>query len=59
MDCCGLFSTGLKDIDANNITSDNITSFLNVSGFPNLIPEGFDPKFRELHVKNPGIPGLF
>ena len=34
MDCCGLSSTGLQDIDANNITSDNITiySFLNVSG---------------------------
>ncbi len=25
MDCCGLSSTGLKDIDANNITSDNMS----------------------------------
>jgi hypothetical protein len=25
MDCCGLSSTGLNDIDANNIASDNIT----------------------------------
>jgi hypothetical protein len=35
MDCCGLSSTGLKDIDANTITSDNITIFsnLNVSGY--------------------------
>ncbi len=35
MDCRGLSSTGLNDIDANNITSDNITIFskLNVSGF--------------------------
>ena len=34
MDCCGLSSTGLKNVDANDITSDNITifSFLNVSG---------------------------
>ncbi len=34
MDCCVLSSTGLNDIDANNITSDNITilSSLNVSG---------------------------
>ena len=34
MDCCGLSSTGLQDIDANNITSDNITIYLllNVSG---------------------------
>ncbi len=38
MNCCGLSSTGLYDIDANNITSDNITLFsnLNVSGFSNL-----------------------
>ncbi len=38
MNCCGLSSTGLNDIDANNITSDNITIFsnLNVSGFSNL-----------------------
>ena len=38
MDCCGLSSTGLKNIDANEITSDNITIFskLNVSGFSNL-----------------------
>jgi hypothetical protein len=38
MNCCGLSSTGLQDIDANNITADNITmySFLNVSGFSNL-----------------------
>ncbi len=34
MDCCGLSSTGLNDIDANNITSDNISviSSLTVSG---------------------------
>ena len=38
MSCCGLSSTGLQDIEANNITSDNITIFsnLNVSGFSNL-----------------------
>jgi hypothetical protein len=38
MDCCGLSSTGLQDIDANNITSDNLTiySYLNVSSFSNL-----------------------
>ncbi len=38
MDCCGLSSTGLKNIDANEITSDNTTMFsnLNVSGFSNL-----------------------
>jgi len=38
MNCCGLSSTGLNDIDANNITSDNTTIFsnLNVSGFSNL-----------------------
>ena len=38
MNCCGLSSTGLNDIDANNITSDNITIFsnLNVSGTTNL-----------------------
>ncbi len=38
MDCCGLSSTGLKNIDVNEITSDNITIFsnLNVSGFSNL-----------------------
>ena len=24
-DCCGLSSTGLYDIDANNITADNLT----------------------------------
>ncbi len=37
--CCGLSSTGLNDIDANNITSDNITIFsnLNVSGFSNSL----------------------
>ncbi len=35
MDCCGLCSTGLKNVDANEITSDNKTIFsnLNVSGF--------------------------
>ena len=34
MDCCGLSSTGLNDIDANNITSDNISvlTSLTVSG---------------------------
>ncbi len=38
MNCCGLSSTGLNDIDAKNITSDNITIFssLNVAGFSNL-----------------------
>ena len=38
MNCCGLSSTGLQDIEANNITSDNITVYsnLNVSGFSNL-----------------------
>ncbi len=38
MNCCGLSSTGLNDIDANNITSDNISIFsnLNVSGTTNL-----------------------
>ena len=38
MDCYNLSSTGLKNIDANEITSDNITIFskLNVSGFSNL-----------------------
>jgi hypothetical protein len=38
MNCCGLSSTGLNDIDANIITSDNITIFsnLDVSGFSNL-----------------------
>ena len=35
MDCCGLSSTGLKNVDANEITSDNITIFsnLNVRGY--------------------------
>jgi hypothetical protein len=39
MDCCGLSSTGFKNIDANEITSDNITisSNLNVSGYSFLI----------------------
>ncbi len=37
MDCCGLSSTGLNDIDANNITSEwsdniSVTSSLTVSG---------------------------
>ncbi len=34
MDCCGLSSTGLQNIDANELTSDNVTiySSLNVSG---------------------------
>ncbi len=38
MNCCGLSSTGLQDIEANNITSDNITIYsnLNVSGITNL-----------------------
>ncbi len=38
MNCCGLSSTGLQDIQANNIRSDNITVYsnLNVSGFSNL-----------------------
>ncbi len=35
MNCCDLSSTALNDIDANNITSDNLTISLNlnVSGF--------------------------
>ena len=38
MDCCGLSSTGLQNIDANEITSDNTTIFsnLNVSGLTTL-----------------------
>ena len=34
MDCCGLSSTGLQDIDANNIMADNISvlTSLTVSG---------------------------
>ncbi len=38
MDCCGLSSTGLQDIDANDIIADNVTilSRLNVSGISNL-----------------------
>ena len=38
MDCCSLTSTGLQDIDSNNIISDNITvlSNLNVSGTTNI-----------------------
>ncbi len=45
MNCCGLSSDGLNDINANNITSDNITIFsnLNVSGFSN---------FKELSVND-------
>ena len=35
MDCCGLSSTGLQNIDANELTTDNVTiySSLNVSGY--------------------------
>ena len=35
MDCCGLSSTGLQNIDANELTSDNVTIYsrLNVSGY--------------------------
>jgi hypothetical protein len=38
MDCCNLSSTGLQDIDANDIIADNITilSNLNFSGTTNL-----------------------
>jgi hypothetical protein len=38
MDCCSLSSTGLQDIDANDIIADNIAilSYLNVSGTTNL-----------------------
>jgi hypothetical protein len=38
MDCCNLSSTGLQDIDANDILADNITilSRLYVSGITNL-----------------------
>ncbi len=39
MNCCGLSSTGLQDIDAKNITSNKISKFsnLNVSGTFNLL----------------------
>ncbi len=30
MDCCGLSSTGWNNVDVNEITSDNITVFLNL-----------------------------
>ena len=35
MDCCGLSSTGLKNVDPNEVISDNITvlSNLNISGY--------------------------
>ena len=35
LSCCGLSSTGLNNIDANEFTSDNISVFsiLNVSGY--------------------------
>ena len=35
MSCCSLSSTGLNNIDANELTSDNITVFsnLNISGY--------------------------
>jgi hypothetical protein len=38
MDCCSLSSTGLKDIDVNDIIADNITILhtLNVSGSTSL-----------------------
>ncbi len=38
MNCCGLSSTGLENIDANELTSDNTTIYsnLNVSGNTNL-----------------------
>ncbi len=38
MDCCNLSSTGLQDIDENDIIADNITVYsnLNVSGMTNL-----------------------
>ncbi len=38
MDCCSLSSTGLQDIDANDIIAENITilSRLNVSRITNL-----------------------
>ena len=43
MECCGLSSTGLNDIDANNITSDNISvisfsSVINSFKFDKLVP---------------------
>ncbi len=31
MDCCGLSSTGLQNIDANEITSGNITVYSNLN----------------------------
>jgi hypothetical protein len=35
MDCCGLSSTGLQNIDANELTADKATIFsnVNVSGY--------------------------
>ena len=35
MDCCGLSSTGLQNIDANELTADNATIFSNlyISGY--------------------------
>ena len=35
MDCCGLSSTGLQNIDANELTADTATilSNLNISGY--------------------------
>ena len=30
MDCCGLSSTGLQNIDANELTKDNATMFSNI-----------------------------
>ncbi len=38
MNCCGLSSTGLQDIDSNDVIADNITLLpnLNVNGTTNL-----------------------
>ena len=52
MNCCGLSSTDLNDINANNITSDNITilSNLNVSGFSNLNELLVNMKFNKINI---------
>ncbi len=58
MDCCGLSSTGLKNIDANEITLDNRTIFSksNVSGFSNL-NELLDTNINSLNSTTTSILG--
>ncbi len=34
MNCCGLSPTGLQNIDANEIRSDNITMYSNLTNIP-------------------------